>query len=159
MTTVDKAERLTVLLKKRGETLSVVESCTGGLLGMTLTEMSGSSEFFLGGIIAYANELKRSLLGVPWELILEHGAVSHQVAEAMARGSLSRTGSDWGLSITGIAGPEGGTPDKPVGTVIIACFGRTSGMVKQYDLAGDRREVREQAVGEALDLAHFVITL
>lgn len=117
------AERVLALLKARRLTLGVAESCTGGLVGHALTNVPGSSEFFFGGIIAYANEVKRDLVGVPEELLIAHGAVSRPVAIAMAQGVRRALGVDVGLSVTGIAGPTGGTPEKPVGTVYIAVVG------------------------------------
>src|SRR5688500_528319 len=104
-------------LAEAATTLSVAESCSGGLLGHLLTNVPGSSAYFLGGVIAYSDDLKRTLLGVPGEVIGQHGAVSAECALSMARGARRITGSDLALSITGIAGPGGGSPDKPVGTV------------------------------------------
>lgn len=117
------AERALALLRARGLTLGVAESCTGGLVGHALTNIPGSSDSFLGGIIAYANAVKRDLVGVPQELLVAHGAVSRPVALAMAQGVRRVLGVDVGLSVTGIAGPTGGTSEKPVGTVHIAVAG------------------------------------
>jgi nicotinamide-nucleotide amidase len=107
------------LLKQTQKTLSIAESCTGGFLGHRITNVPGSSAYFRLGVVAYSNESKAQLLGVTDDLILEHGAVSHEVAEAMAIGIRKRSGSDIGLSITGIAGPEGGSAEKPVGLVYV----------------------------------------
>lgn len=107
------------LLVNSNNALSIAESCTGGLLGKLLTDTPGSSAFFRGGVIAYSNALKQSLCGVPEALLIEHGAVSEPVAAALARGIADRTGADYGLAISGVAGPNGGTPDKPVGTICI----------------------------------------
>ena len=117
------AARVLALLKARGLSLGVAESCTGGLVGHALTNVPGSSDSFLGGIIAYSNAVKRDLVGVPEKLLVAHGAVSRPVALAMAQGVRRALGVDVGLSVTGIAGPTGGTPDKPVGTVHIAVVG------------------------------------
>lgn len=107
------------ILKARGQTVSTAESCTGGLLGATITEVPGSSAYYVGGFVTYSNEQKIAALGVDAKLIESHGAVSAQVAEAMAAGCREKTGSDYALSITGVAGPTGGTNDKPVGLVYI----------------------------------------
>lgn len=117
------AGRVLALLEARGLTLGVAESCTGGLVGHALTNIPGSSAHFFGGIIAYANAVKRDLVYVPEELLIAHGAVSRSVAIAMAQGVRRALGVDVGLSVTGIAGPTGGTPEKPVGTVHIAVVG------------------------------------
>ncbi len=119
----EAARRTLALLEARGLTLGVAESCTGGLVGHALTNIPGSSTHFYGGIIAYANDVKRDLVHVPEELLIAHGAVSRPVAIAMAQGVRRALGVDVGLSVTGIAGPTGGTPDKPVGTVHIAVAG------------------------------------
>src|SRR6185312_6072607 len=108
------------LLRAAGTTLTAAESCTGGLLSQRVTSVAGSSDYFLGGAVTYSNELKTKLVGVPAEMIAEHGAVSEPVARAMAEGVRTHLGSDWGVGITGVAGPGGGTPEKPVGTVHIA---------------------------------------
>lgn len=108
------------ILRQNGQTLSVAESCTGGLVGMLLTSEPGSSKWFAGGVIAYADRIKTDLLGVPSEMIQEFGAVSNEVVTAMAGGIRSLTGTDYSVSISGIAGPTGQTRDKPVGTVCMA---------------------------------------
>jgi nicotinamide-nucleotide amidase len=131
--------------------LAVAESCTGGLLGARITAIPGSSEVFLGGVLAYDNSVKTKLLGVESSMIDAHGAVSEAVAAAMAAGVQTRLGSDVALAITGIAGPDGGTPEKPVGTVWIALSGlrpETRGL----RLIGDRAEIRQRAAQAALDL-------
>ena len=138
--------------RARGLTISVGESCTGGMLGERLTAIPGSSEVFVGGVIAYANAIKSGLLGVPASMIREHGAVSEQVARAMASGARDRTGAEIGVGITGIAGPDGGTPDKPVGTVWIAVDFAGEANAVLLKLWGDRQEIRERAAQAALNL-------
>ena len=140
-------------LRKQQQTLSVAESCTGGGLGAELTAIPGSSDVLLGGVIAYSNALKQSLLGVSAELLEQFGAVSDPVAKAMAEGVRHLTGSDWSMAITGIAGPGGGTADKPVGLVHIAVAG-PDGCVSQPIRLGDSRGrdwVRTVSAGEALN--------
>jgi len=114
------------LLRERGATLAVAESCTGGLLASRITDVSGSSAYFLGGGVCYTAKLKTDLAGVDPALIREHGEVSEPVAIALARGIRERCGATYGIGVTGIAGPTGGTPDKPVGTVHIAVAGPTA---------------------------------
>jgi nicotinamide-nucleotide amidase len=140
-------------LRKQQQTLSVAESCTGGGLGAELTAIPGSSDVLLGGVIAYSNALKQSLLGVSAELLEQFGAVSDPVAKAMAEGVRHLTGSDWSMAITGIAGPGGGSADKPVGLVHIAVAG-PDGCVSQPIRLGDSRGrdwVRIVSAGEALN--------
>jgi PncC family amidohydrolase len=136
----------------RGLTLAVAESCTGGLLGGSLTALSGSSEYFLGGVIAYSNHLKSGILNVPIPLLESEGAVSGAVAQAMAKGVTVITGADCGISVTGIAGPTGGTPEKPVGTVWVGVHVPTASLSRLFNFAGDRDFVRRQAVEAALGL-------
>lgn len=133
-------------------TLAVAESCTGGLLGGRLTSVPGSSACFLGGVIAYSNDLKLALLKVPLTLLQTEGAVSGAVAEAMARGVLRATGADCGISVTGVAGPDGGTAEKPVGTVWIGVALPSETTSRMYHFEGDREEVREQTVQAAMEL-------
>lgn len=137
-------------LAAAGLTLAVAESCTGGMLGARITSVPGSSRYFLGGIISYANEVKESQLGVSAGVIREHGAVSEQVAGAMAEGVRDRLGASLALAISGVAGPGGGRPGKPVGTVCFA-LARPEGTFTWSDsLRGDREEVRERACQIAL---------
>ncbi|MBP7865280.1 MAG: competence/damage-inducible protein A [Acidobacteria bacterium] len=146
------------LLKARKLTLGVAESCTGGLLSKRLTDLPGSSAFFVGGAVCYDNRLKTHLADVPPELLEARGAVSSGVAAAMAAGIRRKTVSDASIGITGVAGPGGGTPDKPVGTVYIAvCLGDKS-LVKKYLFPGDRERVRAQAAQTALDLLRRLLT-
>ncbi len=136
-----------------GQTVAVAESCTGGLLGGRLTGRPGSSEYMRGGVIAYDNAVKRSLLDVPERILVVNGAVSAECAQAMARGAQRALGADWGLSITGVAGPGGGTPEKPVGLVYIGVAGPgdTLGHTRQQR-GGDRAAIRDRAVAGALHL-------
>ncbi len=139
----DLGEAVIHALTEAGETVSVAESCTGGGLGFLITEVPGSSRVFREGFLTYSNEAKVNLLGVDKALLAEHGAVSEPVAMAMARGCVLRTGSTWALAITGIAGPDGGTVEKPVGTVFIAVAHRDGGMAaKKLQLKGTRNRIR-----------------
>ncbi len=141
------------LLKERGETVAVAESCTGGLLGSMFTEVAGSSAAFLGGYLTYTNELKMQELSVPSAYFDEDGpgAVSKETAIAMAEGARQRTGATHGLGITGIAGPDGGTADKPVGTVCIALASREhETRVRQFDFTGSRSIIRDRSAKAAL---------
>lgn len=140
------------LLLNHGLQLAVAESCTGGLISQRLTNVPGSSGYFLGGVISYANSLKCGYLGVAADLLASHGAVSREVAEAMATGVLVGSGGDIGLAVTGIAGPEGGTPDKPVGTVYIGIATPGGNWVSKFQFDGDRQQIREITAQTALDL-------
>ena len=135
-----------------GFTLAVAESCTGGLIASRLTEVPGSSAYFMEGVVAYANEAKIRLLGVPADLLGEYGAVSAEVAEAMAEGVRLRAETDFGLSVTGIAGPGGGTEEKPVGLVYIALSDDAHTEHRKLMLPGDRHLIRWRASQAALDL-------
>lgn len=126
------------LLRRRGLTLVTAESCTGGLLGDLLTNVPGSSEYYLGGVVSYSNQLKMRLLGVPESMLEEHGAVSEKVAAAMARGVRARLGGDVGISVTGIAGPDGGSPEKPVGLTFIGFSAPWGDQVRRYVWQGGR---------------------
>jgi nicotinamide-nucleotide amidase len=140
------------LCATHGDTIAVAESCTGGLLGARLTEVPGSSRVVLGGVIAYANSVKEQELGVSAEDIAEHGAVSEPVAAQMARGVRGMTGATIGVGITGVAGPDGGTPEKPVGTVWIAVDVRGEVTTNRTAYIGDRTEIRHRATQVAMDL-------
>jgi competence/damage-inducible protein CinA-like protein len=136
--------------RTRGFRLAVAESCTGGLLGARLTEIPGSSDVFVGGAITYDNALKVEMLGVPETLLAEHGAVSEPVGRAMAEGALRRFGVDGALSVTGIAGPGGGSAEKPVGTVWIGCAVRGQVDTRRTIFVGTRHEIRARAAQAAL---------
>jgi len=135
-----------------GYTLAVAESCTGGLLAQRLTDVPGSSKYFIEGVVAYANEAKTRELGVEPMLLMEHGAVSAPVAEAMAEGIRRKAETDFGLSVTGIAGPGGGSEDKPVGLVYIALAAEAGTEHRKLTLPGDRQLIRWRASQAALDL-------
>ena len=139
-------------LELKQETLAVAESCTGGLLAQRITSISGSSRSFLGGAIVYSNELKTAFTGVPASLIATYGSVSAQVAESMARGIRERTGASLGVAITGIAGPLGGTEEKPVGLVYIAISDPKRTQSLECNFRGDRENIRLWASQQALDL-------
>lgn len=140
------------LLVERRRTLSVAESCTGGLLSHRMTNVPGSSAYFERGVVVYSNRAKEELLRVPRELLAAHGAVSGPVAEAMARGICRMTGTPLGLAVTGIAGPEGGTPAKPVGTVYIALATPEGTRSQRFSFSGGRDAVKWQSTQIALDL-------
>lgn len=148
----DLADVVLALCRARGITVAVAESCTGGLLGARLTAVAGSSDVVLGGVIAYANPAKTALLGVPAPVLAEHGAVSEPVARAMASGARAALGASAALSITGIAGPGGGTEAKPVGTVWVALDHGGSVAARSFQLIGDRGEIRHRASQAALEM-------
>jgi nicotinamide-nucleotide amidase len=140
------------LLREYGQSLATAESCTGGLLSHRITEVPGSSDVFIGGVVAYSNAVKQQELGVPREVLAEYGAVSEPTARAMAEGVRARLGSHWGIGITGIAGPTGGTPEKPVGLVYISLSDPTGTLVTRQLLLGDRQTVKWRASQVALTL-------
>lgn len=139
------------LFRERELTLALAESCTGGLIAKRITDLPGSSAYFSQGIVAYANEAKERLLGVPRELLLNFGAVSREVAEAMANGVRERAGCDLGLAVTGVAGPDGGSEEKPVGTVYIALADAEGCRVERFRFGGSRDKVRIRTAVMALD--------
>ena len=139
-------------LQMRNATLAVAESCTGGLLAERITSVSGSSRYFLGGAVVYSNELKTELAGVPAEMIERHGAVSREVAAALAEGIRYRCESTLGVGITGVAGPTGGTAEKPVGLVFHAVASDSGTEVIQRNFPGDRKRIRQLASTMALDM-------
>jgi nicotinamide-nucleotide amidase len=143
------------LLLERGATLALAESCTGGLLAKRLTDMPGSSAYFGEGLVTYSNESKERLLGVPHALIMDHGAVSEPVAREMAEGARRVSGADYGLSVTGIAGPNGGTQEKPVGLVFVGISDPEDTFAEKLDLtawARSRDSIRERSANRAFDL-------
>src|SRR5918912_3761127 len=148
------------LLKEAGATLALAESCTGGLLAKRLTDIAGSSAYFKEGLITYSNESKERWLGVPKELLLEHGAVSEPVARKMAEGARKIAGTDYGLSVTGIAGPDGGTEEKPVGLVFVGLSDAEGTFAERLDLsawARSREAIRERSANRAFDLLRLRI--
>lgn len=150
-------EAIAKMLIERKMTLAVAESCTGGLLANKLTNIPGSSDFFERGIVSYSNRAKMELLSVPEILLMEHGAVSEPVARAMAEGVRTLAGTDFGVGITGIAGPSGGTPEKPVGTVFIACSSADKTVAKRFGFANDRLGNKERSVAAALNMLRKLI--
>jgi len=140
------------LLKEKQLTVTTAESCTGGLLAGRLINVPGISEYLKEGYVTYSNEAKEKLLGVEAEILKEHGAVSSQTAEAMARGGAQAAGADVCIAVTGIAGPDGGTIEKPVGLVYMSCFCRGKLYTEKNQYSGDRSKIREYAVASALTL-------
>lgn len=135
-----------------GLTLATAESCTGGLIAKLITDVAGSSGYFRGGVVSYSNAVKTDLLGVPEEQLAAHGAVSAQVARAMAVGVLHRTGADFAVAVTGISGPGGGSAAKPVGLTYVAVAGMDAAEVRRYLWSGDRSANREATARAALEL-------
>ena len=146
------------LCRARGLTLATGESCTGGLVAERITRVPGSSDVFLGAIVAYANEVKEKELGVPHELLEAHGAVSPEVAAAMASGVRERLGADVGIGVTGVAGPGGGTPEKPVGLVFVAAETPDDARVIDFSFPADREAIRSRAAVAGLHLVRRLLT-
>jgi nicotinamide-nucleotide amidase len=140
------------ILKQRGQTLAVAESCTGGLIGHTITRAPGSSEYFLGGVVSYSNALKERFLGVNRETLMEFGAVSAETARAMADGARRQTAADYAIAVTGIAGPDGGTEEKPVGTVYVGLATPEKVHNFLFNFLGNRSQIQRQACQAGLDL-------
>jgi len=132
--------------------IATVESCTGGLIGHAITEVPGSSAYYLGGFVTYSDEAKRAMVGVPAEVLEAHGAVSAQVAMAMAAGGRDRTGAEIGVSVTGIAGPDGGSPAKPVGLTYVAVADAAGCEVRRFVWTGSRAENKHASAQAALEL-------
>lgn len=151
------AEIVLALCRARGFTLVTAESCTGGLVASTLTAVPGASEVFLGGVVAYADRVKESELGVPREVLERHGAVSAETAAAMARGARARLDADVALAVTGIAGPGGASADKPVGLVFVHASAPSGEHAQRSDLPGDREMVRGRATAMALHAARRLL--
>lgn len=149
---VELAARLGERCLARGLRLATVESCTGGLVGHLITEIPGSSSWFVGGLVTYSDGLKRDLAGVSAEVLAAHGAVSAQTAIAMATGGRARTGADLCVSVTGIAGPDGGTPEKPVGLTYVAAVDATGSEVRRFQLSGSRADNKLASAEAALAL-------
>jgi nicotinamide-nucleotide amidase len=156
----DDADLAAVVLEKcrsLGLKLAVAESCTGGMLGERITNIPGSSDVFLGGVIAYHNDIKKSELGVREEDLQRYGAVSEQVALQMASGIREKTGADVGVSVTGIAGPGGATPDKPVGLIWISVH-TGEAKARRFHVGGDRAEIRQRAAQAALEMVRRALS-
>jgi len=151
-------EHVLELCRARGLTVATAESCTGGLVAARLTSIPGSSDVVLGGLVAYANEVKERELGVPAALLVEHGAVSAEVAEAMARGARDRLRADVAVSVTGVAGPGGGTDEKPVGLVYCHASGPDGELGREFNFPGDRAAIRARSVVIALHLVRTLLT-
>jgi PncC family amidohydrolase len=152
------AEAVLELSRARGWTLATAESCTGGLVGARLTEVAGASNAYVGGIVAYSDDVKRSQLALRAETLQEHGAVSAETAAEMAAGARRALAADVAVAVTGVAGPGGGTPDKPVGLVYIVVDSPDGASTEKLQLEGDRHAIRERATEAALRLAHRHLT-
>lgn len=145
------AERLGRTLKAKGYKIATAESCTGGWIAQALTEVPGSSAWFDRGFVTYSNNAKMQILGVNPQTLAEHGAVSAEIAQQMAAGALANSEADWAIAVTGIAGPDGGSEEKPVGTVYIAWQDKTGfSNVERLSVSGNRHLIRKQAVKKAI---------
>lgn len=156
---VEYVKKIVETLKARGEIFCTAESCTGGQISKTVTDLAGVSAVFFGGVVSYANEIKEKLLGVCHETLEKYGAVSEQTAAEMATGAVRALGTDFSVAVTGIAGPDGGSEEKPVGLVYIACADKNGNVKVTKNLfSGDRKAVRDQTTKTALQmLADFVV--
>jgi nicotinamide-nucleotide amidase len=152
------AELVIDLLRAQGLTLGTAESCTGGLVAARLTDIPGSSDVFRGAIVAYANEVKAAQLGVSEAVLQEHGAVSEETAAAMAHGARERLGVDVAVAVTGVAGPDGGTEEKPVGLVYLHAAGPSGELARRLDFPGDRETIRQRSAVAALHLVRRLVT-
>ena len=155
---VEIVRKIAETLKARGEVFCTAESCTGGQIAKTVTDLAGVSSVFFGGVVSYANEIKEKLLGVRRETLEKFGAVSEQTAAEMAAGAVSALAVDFSVAVTGIAGPDGGSEKKPVGLVYIACADKKGNVTAAKNLfSGDRKSVRDKTTETALQmLADFV---
>lgn len=146
------AERLGENLKAKGHKIATAESCTGGWIAQALTEVPGSSAWFERGFVTYSNNAKVQMLGINPQTLAQHGAVSAEVAQQMAAGALANSEADWAIAVTGIAGPDGGSKDKPVGTVYIAWQDKDGNSnVQRLSLSGNRHQIRRQTVIKAME--------
>lgn len=145
-------------LRAFGASLATAESCSGGLIAHRLTNVAGSSSYFLGGVVSYSNAAKTAMLGVSEASLIAHGAVSETVAREMAEGARARFGADYAVACTGIAGPSGGTPEKPVGLVYIGVAGPKGTRVVRRQFEGDRAHIKEQTADQALGLVLEAMT-
>jgi len=154
----DTLEKVVVeLLRSRRQTVSAAESCTGGLVAQRITDIAGSSEVFIGGVVAYSNAVKTALVGVPEEMLARVGAVSPEVAQALAEGAKARFGTDYGIGVTGIAGPGGGTAEKPVGLVYLAVAHPDGCEVEKVNYIGSRQIVRHRSSQTVLNMLRLTI--
>ena len=145
------AEKLGAMLLERGWSVTTAESCTGGWIAKVLTDVAGSSQWFMRGFVTYSNEAKVDMIGVPEAVLAEHGAVSEAVVEAMANGAASQAGAELAVAVSGIAGPGGDVPGKPVGTVWVAWRSPARTQTHEFRFDGDRESVRRQSVAAALE--------
>ena len=152
------AQQLGKVLLQRGATITLAESCTGGSIAQAITAVPGSSQWFEYGFVTYANQAKQQLLGVEDQVLQQQGAVSQPVVEQMALGAINASGADYAIAVSGIAGPDGGTAEKPVGTVWICWLTPTKNYSQRFRFTGDRRSIREQAIKISLqELLHQII--
>ena len=149
----DKAAELVARLKERDLSITTAESLTGGCIAAAITNISGSSAVFSGGVVSYCDRIKHQVLHVPRELLETHGAVSEPVARAMARGAAELMGTDLALSATGLAGPDGDGSENPVGTVYLGLYARGEVQCEKHIFSGDRESIRRQSVERALEMA------
>lgn len=146
------AERLGQSLKAKGHKIATAESCTGGWIAQAITEIPGSSAWFDRGFVTYSNNAKVQMLGVSPQTLAEHGAVSTEIAQQMAMGALANSEADWAIAVTGIAGPDGGSEEKPVGTVYVAWQNKTGfSKVERLSLSGNRLQIRRQTITKAME--------
>jgi PncC family amidohydrolase len=145
-------ERLQASCLERGLTVATAESCTGGMIAKLITDLPGSSGYFRGGVVSYSDEVKESLLGVPGDQLAAHGAVSAQVARSMAVGAMQRTEASLAVAVTGVSGPGGGSPAKPVGLTYVAVAGSSGVEVRRFVWTGDRAANRESSARAAVEL-------
>lgn len=147
----EKISELCALLNRSKKTFATAESCTGGFISKAVTDIAGVSSVFVGGVVSYSNDVKEKLLYVKHETLESYGAVSHQTALEMSSGALAATGADYAVAVTGIAGPGGGSDEKPVGTVYISCAGKNKeAEARKYHFSGDRSYIRYKTTKEAL---------
>ena len=153
----DIARQVHRLLSKSRKNIAVAESCTGGLLSNLLTQISGSSRYFVLGVVAYSNRAKENILKIPANIIIKYGAVSKDIATLMAKSVRALAKTDFGIGVTGIAGPDGGTKEKPVGTVFIALESKNKKLCQKFRFTGSRLTIRKKAALKALELLRALI--
>lgn len=155
---MDEYIKLITALKEQSLTIATAESCTGGLIAKLITDIAGASQVFIGGIICYSNEMKMKWLGVKQQTLDQHGAVSHDTVAELLDGILKQTGADCAIAVSGIAGPTGGTPEKPIGTVFIGVALSDQILIEQYHFKGTRQEIRDHAARQAAILMLNLLT-